>query len=317
MATDPRHNEIGVHLGWVLPPALAAIFLACWLGVLGPTLLALLVVPNVFGVHMLLSWQWALAVLIAELADVRAAAPCIAAFGYCIVGCPYYALNVHMMCRMGIDLPDRVKFGWAKWITCNLYNFSEESKSIVTEVLKRGSITLFYKAVFLQFDLLCHLLPMIISLQRHAQRITPGTILLMAAVFLCWACLLHRRHYEWIRPYETLQTWRLVLVPAPRAQSIREHMQITYLTDPALSVTEQNLGLGVACTATGLLLYLTATERHAFISTWLAWGKALPVALLQTLYCILIVTAILTTMISWFQIFCRETHTSEKPRKAK
>eukprot|EP00408_Alexandrium_pacificum_P052243 CAMPEP_0171248402 /NCGR_PEP_ID=MMETSP0790-20130122/48999_1 /TAXON_ID=2925 /ORGANISM="Alexandrium catenella, Strain OF101" /LENGTH=88 /DNA_ID=CAMNT_0011715855 /DNA_START=18 /DNA_END=284 /DNA_ORIENTATION=+ len=81
--------------------------------------------------------------------------------------------------------------------------------------------------------------------------------------------------------------------------------------DPALTKEEQNIGLGVGCFATAAILYLTAVGNHSFISSWLAWGGALPVALLQTIYATLIVTVSLTTVFSWYTIFFKETRESE------
>uniref|UniRef100_A0A7S4RRG9 Uncharacterized protein n=1 Tax=Alexandrium monilatum TaxID=311494 RepID=A0A7S4RRG9_9DINO len=307
MASDPRSAEKSVHIGWVIPSIFLALCFCYGVGLLGPALFALLFLPNLFGIHMLLSWQWAVAVLITELVDVPTIAPCIAAFGYCIVGCPYYILNMNMVFGMGIDLPDRVKMGWADWITSNLYAFSDESKLIVCEVVRRRHVTMMYKLVFLQFDLLCHLLPMLICLQRHAASITPNTIVQMGVLFLSWAGCMKRQHFQLVRPYETLQTWRLCLVPAPRGLTLREHMQLTYIMDPAISVREQKLGLSVCLLATSSLLFLVATGRHAIIASWLAWGGILPLGSLQTIYCVLIVTVALSTVVTWIKIFTSET----------
>mmetsp|Transcript_47761 Transcript_47761/g.86023 ORF Transcript_47761/g.86023 Transcript_47761/m.86023 type:complete len:325 (-) Transcript_47761:41-1015(-) len=311
-----KPDECSIHVAWLGLPAALFLLMMYQLGAIGPGLLVLICVPNLLGVHMLLSWQWAIASVVAELADVPYVTSVLATAGYTIVGCPYYSLTLYMVFRMGTDLPERVQHSWAKWVTGNLLGFGEESLQIVNEVLRRRNINRLYKLVFLQFDLLCHLLPMLISLQRHALSITPLTCVVVPVTFFIWAGCVHRCHWECVRIHDVVATGRLCFRRVAHGPLL-DHMQHVYLLDPPASREERNLAVAISLSAKGMLLFLTATGQHSIIQNWLALGGAVSLDLLKAIYGVMLVTLSVTLSFSFYKIFLKETCVKQGPERVK
>merc|ERR1712232_1151846 len=260
-----------------------------------------------------MGWLWALTAVAIELTGLTSMAPLVACFGYCIIAVPFYTLVLNMYFRLGISLPERVKIGWARWIMTILFNFSDEDKEVVYNVLGRNAVFFSYSACFLQFDMLCHLFPALILLQKYASELTPLVCGQTALAFLVWTFFFHKRHLESVRLYETIRTGRLYFRVAPgrdAALSVGQRMQRQYLLTPALSRAEEILGLGAAACALIAIVILTYAGQNSTIANLLGLGGILPLHVLQTLYRAVLVTVVLTTAGAFFQIFFAETSVS-------